>query len=138
MYNQVEWIGVRPKRLESPQKTNSMKTNFRDCVLPGPTEEELITIAGDKPGTALRVRVESGQDGYVRLEQLAYSAGLGWYTQKSFCIPADMLAALVPQLRKADCLIPRSRKLRPDGDPIRLPLPAIPSESPRKPQRREA
>jgi len=114
-----------------------MKTNFRDCVLPGPTEEELITIPGERPGTALRVRIESGVDGYVRLEQLAYSAGMGWYTQKSFCIPAEMLGDLVPQLRKADCLIPRARKLRADGDPIRLPLPAIPSDSNRR-ERREA
>jgi hypothetical protein len=79
------------------------------CVFPSPTEQELATLPGEQPGTALRVHVECGWDGYVRLEQLAHDAGLGWYVQKSFTIPADTLAALIPELRKADCLIPRRR-----------------------------
>ena len=118
---------------------NSVGQNHCNCVLPGPTEEELITLPGPQPGTALRVRVETGQDGYVRLEQLAYNDGLGWYTQKSFCIPGEMLATLVPQLRKADCLIPRRRRSAwADGDPIRLPVAPPSSETPREAERREA
>src|SRR5687768_18477573 len=88
-----------------------MNKNYQQCVIPGPTEEELAVLPGERPGTALRVRVEAGRDGYVRLEQLAHNADLGWYVQKSFCIPGEMLAGLIPQLRKADCLIPR----RPSG-----------------------
>jgi hypothetical protein len=77
------------------------------CALPSATEEELITLPGASPDTALRVRVEPNLHGYVRLEQLAYSDDLGWYTQKSFCIPGELLAAVATQLRKADCLIPK-------------------------------
>src|SRR5215213_8170581 len=84
-----------------------MNENYQQCVIPGRSEDELAVLPGERPGTALRVRVEAGRDGYVRLEQLAHNADLGWYVQKSFCIPGGMLAALIPQLRKADCLIPR-------------------------------
>lgn len=82
----------------------------KPCVFPGASEQALATIPGDEPGTAIRVWVEPGPGGFVRMEQLAYDDGLGWYTQKSFCIPGDMLPALLPQLRKADCLIPRDRR----------------------------
>lgn len=87
------------------------------CVFPSPSEEELITLPGIEPGTAIRAYVESGPGGYVRLQQLAHDPGLGWYVQKSFVIPGEMLAALLPQLRKADCLIPRGgprRSIDPD------------------------
>lgn len=80
------------------------KTRCR-CVFPSPSEQELATIPGERPGTALRVQVEGGPDGYVRLEQLAHDERLGWYVQKSFIVPGEALAALVPQLRRADCLI---------------------------------
>jgi hypothetical protein len=98
-----------------------------------PTEEDLIVLAGPRPGTALRVRVEPGVDGYVRLEHLAYSAGIGWYTQKSFTIPGEMLAAIVPQLRKADCMIPK----RPHDEPRLTIGPAL-DDRPTRLQRREA
>ena len=75
------------------------------CVFPSPSEQELATIPGEQPGTATRVHVEGGPDGYVRLEQLAHDERLGWYVQKSFIVPGDALGALIPQLRKADCLI---------------------------------
>ncbi len=103
------------------------------CVFPSPTELELVTIPGEHPGTALRVSVEPSIDGYVRLEHLAYNANLGWYTQKSFCIPGELLAQLVPQLRKADCLIPKPTV----GDrPLRHPGPAIhPFDGPRAERR---
>ena len=78
------------------------------CVFPQPTEEELVVIPGQTPDTAMRIHVETS-DGYVRLEQLAYNDGLGWYVQKSMVIAASMLSALLPQLRKADCLMPRRR-----------------------------
>jgi hypothetical protein len=92
------------------------------CVFPQPTEEELVTIPGSTPNTALRVHVESSQDGYVRLEHLAYDAGMGWYVQKSFIIPAEMLHALLPHLRKADCLMPKRALHSPwqNDAPIRL------------------
>jgi hypothetical protein len=77
-------------------------------VFPSPTEQELATIPGNDPGTALRVYLEAGADGYVRLQHLAYDSGTGWYVQKSFILPGDVLKALLPELRKADCLIPAS------------------------------
>lgn len=79
----------------------------KPCVFPSPTELDLGVIPGLEPGTAVRVRVEPGRDGYVRLEQLAHSDDLGWYTQKSFCLPAAMVQPLIRQLRKADCYLPR-------------------------------
>jgi hypothetical protein len=117
-----------------------MNKNYQQCVIPGPTEEELAVLPGERPGTALRVRVEAGRDGYVRLEQLAHNADLGWYVQKSFCIPGEMLATLIPQLRKADCLIPRSRGRGAGhalGDPIPM-FPAPVSRGSRGAERREA
>src|SRR5688572_26618099 len=102
-----------------------MKNTHCRCVFPSPTEQELATIPGPHPGTALRVRAECGQDGYVRLEQLAYNNGLGWYVQKSFTIPAELLCAVATQLRKADCLMPRPD--RGGGDRhIVFPLPSVP------------
>ena len=98
-----------------------------------PTEEDLIVLPGPRPGTAVRVRVEPGVDGYVRLEHLAYSAGMGWYTQKSFTIPGEMLAALVPQLRKADCMIPKRQ-----ADEPRLAIGPALNDQPNRLQRREA
>lgn len=96
----------------------------------GSSSEELATLPGAKPGTAIRVCFEAGQSAQVRLEQLAHSEGLGWYVQKSFCIPAEMLGALIPQLRKADCLVPQaarqaaSRRSSSNGDtePVSIPL----------------
>ena len=78
------------------------------CVFPSPSEQELATIPGSAPGTALRVYVEPRDEGYVRLQQLAYDTGTGWYVQKSFILPGEMLKALLPELRKADCLIPKT------------------------------
>jgi hypothetical protein len=108
------------------------------CVFPLPTEQELATIPGDRPGTALRVQVETGQEGYVRLEQLAFDAGLGWYVQKSFTIPGEALAALVPQLRKADCLIPRRRTTSGQDAYQLFPTPNLRLVQPPAAERREA
>lgn len=112
----------------------------RPCVFPSPTEEELALIPGDEPGTAIRVRVEPGVGGYVRIEQLAHNADMGWYTQKSLCIPGDMLGTLVPQLRKAQCLIPAQQ--RDTSGPFAFPgtanTPEITPDGPRVPDRREA
>ena len=83
------------------------------------TEQDLAIIPGSEPGTAMRVRAETGDDKHVRLEHLAYSADLGWYTQKSFRVPADMLRDLATQLNKAACLMP-SRDQR---DAVTLPFP---------------
>jgi hypothetical protein len=77
------------------------------CAFPSPTEEEFVTIPGPTPSTATRVYVETSGEGYVRIEQLVHSDGLGWYVQKSMVIPAAVLSALLPHLRKADCLMPR-------------------------------
>jgi len=98
------------------------------CVLPSPTEQELATIPGTEPGTAVRVRVEPGRDGYVRLEHLAYNANVGWYTQKSFCIAGELLGELIPALRQADCLTPRSKSTTaPTGQLLRL-VPPVESD----------
>ena len=93
--------------------------SYRSCVVPSPTEQELAVLPGE-PGMALRVRVEAGARGYVRLEQLAYNAELGWYAQKSFCIPAHMLAAVATELRKADCLTGGAHRCEADCEPIPL------------------
>jgi hypothetical protein len=106
------------------------------CVLPSATEEELATIPGAAPGTALRVRVEPSLHGYVRLEQLAYSPDLGWYTQKSFCVPGEIIRQLIPHLRKADCLIPRPPREEEDAT-LLFPLPAT-GPRPALAQKREA
>jgi hypothetical protein len=90
------------------------------CVFPQPTEEELMTVPGAEPGTAIRVFAQSGADGYVRLQQLAYSDGVGWYVQKSFVIPGEALGLLIPQLRKADCLIP-ARPQPMNDNPLKFP-----------------
>jgi|SRR5687767_6871553 len=100
-----------------------MKNTHCRCVFPSPTEQEIATIPGPHPGTALRVRAELGHDGYVRLEQLAHNPGLGWYVQKSFTIPAEMLTVLIPQLRKVDCLMPRRDHRSGRDSHIMLPVP---------------
>jgi len=69
-------------------------------------EQELAVIPGERPGTAIRVRVDSTREGFARLEQLAFQKDLGWYTQKSFCIPREMVRAVAGELQKADCLLP--------------------------------
>jgi hypothetical protein len=102
-----------------------MKKSNCPCATPSPTEEEIATLPGAHPGTALRVRVETSGEGYVRLEHLAYSADLGWYAQKSFCVPAELLGQLVPQLRKADCLFPR-KAAEPDSA-LRFSGPTLPA-----------
>jgi hypothetical protein len=96
-----------------------MSEAAKPCVLPSPTELELATLPGSEPGTAIRVSVEAGRDGYVRLEHLAFNRNVGWYTQKSFCIEGQLLATLVPQLNKADAMIPRHR--REQHDILRFP-----------------
>ena len=107
------------------------------CVFASPTEQELATISVPEAGTALRVQVETGQDGYVRLEQLAHDKGLGWYVQKSFTIPAEALAALLPQLRKAECLMPR-REESGRGAHLLFPVPSLRLAQSDEPERREA
>jgi hypothetical protein len=76
------------------------------CVFPDASEQELATVPGDEPGTAWRVYVCPAADGYVRVQQLGHDEKLGWYVQKSMALPREVLAALVPQLRKALCLMP--------------------------------
>lgn len=114
-----------------------MKNTHCRCVFPSPTEQELATVSGQHPGTAIRVCAETGQDGYVRLEQLAHDKGLGWYVQKSFTVPADLLSAVAAQLRKADCLMPRRCHCGGQDAHVLFPAPMLrldPSEA----QRREA
>jgi hypothetical protein len=102
-----------------------MKSDSCYCVFASPTEETLGTFEGVTPGTAIRVLVEPGNAGYVRLQQLAHTDGLGWYVQKSMVIPGDMIRPIVSELRKADCLIPKSvstvagplKLVRPDEEP---------------------
>lgn len=89
--------------------------NSSRSFLPAPLEDEIATIRGSRQEAALRVRLIGGQESTVRLEQLIYSRGLGWYVQKSFCIPSCMLAELIPQLRKADCLAPRRPGCKPEA-----------------------
>lgn len=110
------------------------------CVFASDTEQVLETIPGPTPECAMRVRVEPGRQGYARIEQLAYSADLGWYCQKSFVVPGEMIKALVTQLRKADCLVeaqPAPQAGESTGATLRF-VPAPNDELPSTPQRREA
>lgn len=85
------------------------------CVFPGENETELVTISGEEPGTAWRVYVDSSADAFVRLQHLGHDEKIGWYVQKTVVLPRDVVAALVPQLRKALCLMPQngSRQVEP-------------------------
>jgi hypothetical protein len=86
----------------------SLMTNANcPCVFPSPTEEEWITLPSTDGQTALRVYVQAGTEGYVRLQQVAYDEGAGWYVQKTFVVPGEMLSTLATQFRRADCLIPK-------------------------------
>jgi hypothetical protein len=91
------------------------------CVFPSPTEQEAAVIPCDQPGSAIRVFVEPGQAGYIRLQQLAWCESLGWYVQKSFVIPGEVLHTLLPALRRAACLIPANPAIKarigPPADP---------------------
>lgn len=81
--------------------------NHCPCVFPAPSEEEWVTLPGSDANTALRMYVQAGADGYVRLQQLSYDPGAGWYVQKTFIVPAEMLSTLATHFRKADCLMAR-------------------------------
>lgn len=77
---------------------------MKPCVFPDASEHEWQTIhCAD--GSALRMWVQTGADGYVRLQQLAHGDGVGWYVQRTFVIPGEALALLLPQLRQAACVI---------------------------------
>jgi hypothetical protein len=83
-------------------------------------EAEIAILPGSKPGTALRICACSGLDGYVRLEHRAYNPGVGWYTQKSFIIPSELLTSVARELRKADCIMPRRTAASEDGRGLRI------------------
>ena len=108
------------------------------CVFASDTEQVLETISGPTPDSAMRVRVEPGPGGYARIEQLAYSADLGWYCQKSFVVPGALIKAMVTQLRKADCMIAPPSGHSSDGAPILRLVPAPTDDQPPTQQRREA
>ena len=109
-----------------------MKNGPCHCVFPTPCEEEFVTIPGDEPGTALRLYADTGSDGYVRLQQLAHNDGLGWYVQKTLVISRDVLEVLLPQLRKAICLMPPKAPARREaGDTI--PFPRLADSAPTEP-----
>ncbi len=67
---------------------------------------EIGLIPGSEPGTAYRVR-SACAEGCVILEQLRHSGSAGWYVQRSFPVPTEMLQIIVREMRKADCLTPR-------------------------------
>jgi len=116
------------------------------CVFPSLTEEEVITVPGHDAGTAYRLRVEAGMYGYLRIEQLGYNATIGWYTQKSFCLPGDVAHQLMPHLRQALALIPRSGqtthsatpRLADDQGPLKFPGPSASDTTPAQDLRKEA
>lgn len=99
--------------------------SLHNTSCPNQTEEDLAVLPGPEPGTAMCVRVESGDGQYVRLEHLAFSADLGWYTQKSFCVPAGMLRDLVTQLNKADCLMRPAQRDGREPRTLAFPGPAM-------------
>jgi len=100
-------------------------------------EDTLKVIPGVKPGTAIRVCAHHADAGYVRLEHLAYNPGVGWYVQKSFVIPAELLNEVSRELRKADSLMPR-RATHDEAAPSLRITPETGFEVPTRPQRRNA
>ena len=104
------------------------------CVMPSASEEELAVVPCPDAGGALRVMIEPGPDGYVRLQEMAYTEGLGWYVQRSIVVPREALALLATELRKADCLIPKPSRRPQDRPPMRL-VPAPDAETADAPER---
>jgi hypothetical protein len=95
--------------------------------------KELVTVPGDEPNTAIRVKlVRQAGDAHVVLEHRAYTPDLGWYTQKSFRLPTAVLSTLATQFGFADALTrhatgPTNRsRARATGDPIPFPGPPMP------------
>lgn len=107
------------------------------CVFPSLTETELAVIDGSAPGSAMRVRIEPNGEGYVRLEQLAWSPDMGWYCQKSFIIPAPLVRDLITTLRKADCLLPQNHNDSHTPLPFRATAP-LPHDDEQSQHRRDA
>jgi hypothetical protein len=72
---------------------------------------EASSLPGDEPGTGIRVR-RLCSDGQVILEQMRHSLSAGWYVQKSFSVPAELLDGVILELRKAQCLSPRKPRAK--------------------------
>lgn len=83
-------------------------------ALSGLSQQQLTELAshgstmvpGAEAGTAIRIRVEScPKGGCLHLEQMAYSHTLGWYRQKSFQVPRELVGSLAQVLRMGQCLL---------------------------------
>ena len=86
-----------------------MKRKLFDTNALGDLEEHgAVMLAGREPGTALRVRLEScPKGGCAHIEQMAYSDTLGWYRQRAFSVPRDMIEPLARLLHMSHCLLPQ-------------------------------
>jgi hypothetical protein len=71
------------------------------------SEDRNRSLARTQTEPSVQIRVEQGADGSVRLEEMGYSRSAGWHVRKSLRIPAEQLAAVLLELRKADCLNPK-------------------------------
>lgn len=122
-YGCNEWL-ILVLRLRLNRSDVSRECCDERCrgTCPSCTEQEWTTLEGTIPGTALRVSVETGPGGYVRLQQLEWVEGMGWVIQKSMVIPGELLGTLATQFRRADCLIPRNaaNTPRPGSGGLRL------------------
>jgi hypothetical protein len=65
-------------------------------------EPKPLSLVCREPG--VQIRVQRSPDGSIRLEQVAFSRSAGWYVQKTFAIPAELLPSLLLDLQKANCL----------------------------------
>ena len=110
-----------------------MKHGPCHCVFPTASEEEFVTIPGEEMGTALRLYADTGRESYVRLQQLAHNEGVGWYVQKTIIIPRDVLEVLLPQLRKAMCLMPPKQPALPRDVAEPIPFPRLADSIPTEP-----
>lgn len=73
--------------------------------------EGVASLPGAEPGTAVRIVLEScPKGGCAHLDQMAYSPTLGWYRQRRFTVPRDMLGEMARLLRMGDCLMPPAQR----------------------------
>jgi len=73
-------------------------------------------LPGANPDEAYRVSTADCGAGMVKIEQLGQNGQLGWYTQKSFVIPADLIQGVRDALGAASALLASTGRGEGHGD----------------------